>query len=34
MCVLLDTVAKTGEYMLEVRNLASSSRGLFQDDLN
>ena len=32
--LLLDIVGKTGEYILEVRNLTSSSSGLFQDDLN
>ena len=31
---LRNLVGKTGEYMLRVRNLTSSSSGLFQDDLN
>ena len=31
---LKDFVGKTGEYMLQVRNLTSSSSCLFQDDLN
>ena len=31
MCMLLDLVGKTGEYMLQVK---SSTSGIFQDDLN
>ena len=31
---LKDLVGKAGDYMLQVRNLTSSSSCLFQDDLN